>query len=296
MLRITRQSKPTETRLQIEGRITEDTLGEIARLGETTLASSVLDLRGVTFVDQPSVRRLQEIRARGAVLDGCSPFVLELLERPRIAVRPTAARSGIAAAPAEIEDELLAGLRRGDEDAFAALVRREGGRMLATARRMLGCEQDAQDAVQEAFLQAHRAMSRFAGEARLSTWLHRIVVNAALMKLRTRRRKPEQALDDLLPRFDEHGEWLQPVTGWEHSSDEIVASAECRAIVRRAIERLPDAYREVLTLRDIEGFDTEETASMLETTTNAVKVRLHRARQALRTLLERDLGGAPVTL
>ena len=271
MLRITKLE--SESRLLVEGRITHDTVAELARFSDGCFASSAalaVDLSGVTFV--------KTLRARGAMLEGCSGYVTELLDR---ASNKEASR--------ESADPLVEGLRRGDEEAFAALVRREGARMLATARRLLGSTQDAEDAVQEAFLQAHRAIDRFNGEARLSTWLHRIVVNASLMKLRSRRRKPEQALDELLPQFDESGSWLSPVTGWERSSDELLESAETRAMVRRAIDRLPDTYREVLILRDLEELDTEETAELLDASANAIKVRLHRARQALRTLLEGQL-------
>jgi RNA polymerase sigma-70 factor (ECF subfamily) len=109
------------------------------------------------------------------------------------------------------------------------------------------------------------------------------------MKLRSRRRKPEQAIDELLPQFDESGAWLAPVTGWDRSSDDLLEGAETRAMVRSAIDRLPDAYREVLILRDIEELDTEETAALLGASPNAIKVRLHRARQALRTLLAGQL-------
>jgi RNA polymerase sigma-70 factor, ECF subfamily len=283
MLRITTVETESAPRLRFEGRITEETSALLAGFSDGGLADSILDLSGVTYVDNPSVRLLEGLRARGAVLEGCSPFLSALLGARR------AERDATPAAGEPAERELLEALRRGEERAFAALVRREGPRMLATARRMLGNDEDARDAVQDAFLQAHRALDRFAGESRLSTWLHRIVVNAALMKLRGRRRKPEQPLDDLLPQFDESGAWLRPVSGWERSADELVESAECRAIVRKAIDRLPDPYREVLVLRDIEELDTDETARVLGATPNAVKVRLHRARQALRTLLERDL-------
>ncbi len=94
------------------------------------------------------------------------------------------------------EDGLLERLRSGDDAAFEQLVREHGGRMLAVARRFLRQEEDARDAVQDAFLSAYRALEDFEGNARLSTWLHRIVVNAALMKLRTRRRKPERSIED----------------------------------------------------------------------------------------------------
>ena len=183
---------------------------------------------------------------------------------------------------------LVEALRRGEEDAFEALVHRESSRMLATARRLLGSEPDAQDAVQDAFLQVHRHVGEFHGESRVSTWLHRIVVNAALMKLRSRRRRPEQELDDRSPQFDEAASW-RPTAEWERPGEELLESAETRAMVRRSIDHLPAAYREVLKLRDIDELDTEETAELLRVSTNAVKVRLHRARQALRGLLEQEL-------
>jgi RNA polymerase sigma-70 factor (ECF subfamily) len=175
----------------------------------------------------------------------------------------------------------------GDELACELVVRRFGARLLAVARRVLGNDDDARDALQDAFLCAFRAIDRFTGDARLSTWLHRIVVNAALMRLRSRRRRAEDSIDDLLPRFDDEGGWLEPPTSWR--SDELLERGETRVRVRQAIEQLPARHREVLVLRDIEELDTGEVAGMLGISANAVKVRLHRARQALRTLIERDL-------
>jgi RNA polymerase sigma-70 factor (ECF subfamily) len=192
----------------------------------------------------------------------------------------------------EEADSIVEGLRHGDEEAFSSLVRREGARLLATARRLLGNDQDAEDAVQDAFLQAHRAIDRFNGESRISTWLHRILINASLMKLRSRRRKPEQPLDEM-PQLDENGSCFRPISGWECPSDELLERAETQAMVRRAIDRLPRSYREVLVPRDIQDLDTEETAALLGASVNAIKVRLHRARQTLRTLLEAELA-APV--
>ena len=184
---------------------------------------------------------------------------------------------------------LLDGLRRGDDDAFAALVRQQAGRMLATARRLLRSDQDAEDAVQEAFVSAARAIDGFAGGSKVSTWLHRIVINTALMKLRTRRRRREESIDDLLSHFDAEGRHVSPAAAWETPSDVLLERRETRAMVRRCIDRLPERYRTVLLLRDIEELDTQESADLLGTTPNTVKIRLHRARQALRTLLEREL-------
>jgi RNA polymerase sigma-70 factor (ECF subfamily) len=189
------------------------------------------------------------------------------------------------------ESALVEALRAGDAAAYETLVRRHGGRMLSVARRFLRHEEDARDAVQEAFLQAFRALPGFAGGAQLGTWLHRIVVNASLMKLRTRRRKPEQPIDELLPAFLEDGHHVQHVVDWRDGADKLLERAETRAFVRECIDQLPETYRTVLLLRDIEELDTEEAARVLEVSTNVVKVRLHRARQALRTLLDRRLGG-----
>ena len=113
------------------------------------------------------------------------------------------------AAEADPEVDLVARLRAGDDDAFETLVRRHGGRMLAVARRYLG-EEDARDAVQEAFLSAFKAIDRFDGRARLGTWLHRIVVNSALMRLRRPSMQREESLEPLLPRFLEDGHRADP--------------------------------------------------------------------------------------
>ncbi len=184
------------------------------------------------------------------------------------------------------ETGLLDALRAGDERAFERLVRDNGPRLLAVARRILGEDEEARDAVQDAFAAAFRNLDRFQGGSRLSTWLHRIAVNAALMRLRTRKRKPEQPLEPLLPAFSEDGHHAQPFAAWDEPIDVAIERGENRRLVREQIERLPEKYRIVLLLRDIEGLSTEETAAALGTTANAVKIRLHRARQALRSLLD----------
>ena len=184
------------------------------------------------------------------------------------------------------EARLLAYVRAGDEEASAALVRKYGGRMLAVARRFLRCEEDSADAVQDAFLSAFRSLVRFEGNSSLGTWLHRIVVNSCLMKLRAQSRSRQIPIDDLLPTFDETGHHTRPVRRWEDQALLQLSREETRVQVRACIDRLPESYRTVLLLRDIEELDTEETAKQLEITPAAVKTRLHRARQALRTLLE----------
>jgi RNA polymerase sigma-70 factor, ECF subfamily len=181
---------------------------------------------------------------------------------------------------------LLARARAGEEDACATLVRRHGRRLLAVARCFLRIEEDSADAVQDAFLAAFRSLDRFAGDAALGTWLHRIVVNVCLSKLRARARRPEVCLDDLLPAFDDTGHHRRPVRSWDEHALARLTRLETRAQVRACIDRLPLPYREVLLLRDIEGLGTAQTAEQLGINAGAVKTRLHRARQALRTLLE----------
>jgi RNA polymerase sigma-70 factor, ECF subfamily len=186
---------------------------------------------------------------------------------------------------------LLARLRGGDGAAFEELVRTYMGRMLRVARRFLMNEEDARDAVQDAFVSAFRSIGGFEGTAALGTWLHRIVVNAALVRLRTRRRHPEEDLEPYLPRFADDGHQLEPSVPWSEPADAALERAELGSMVRAAIDQLPDTYRVVLLLRDIEELPPAEVAEMLGITTNAVKIRLHRARQALRTLLDPQMRG-----
>lgn len=182
------------------------------------------------------------------------------------------------------EETLLVALRANDAAAYEELVRRYGPALLAVARRLLRHEQDAQDAVQDGLLAAFTALPTFRGESRLSTWLHRIVVNAALTQMRRRRRHPEESIEPLLPTFTDDGHHATAVRSW-NASEATLLRQETRAAVRAAIDQLPESYRTVLVLRDIEEYTTHDVAMFMGVTTNATKVRLHRARQALVTRL-----------
>ena len=184
------------------------------------------------------------------------------------------------------ESELIVRLRQGDPASFEQLVRAHGGAMLAVSRRLVRNEADAQDCVQEAFLKAFQNIDGFESRARLGTWLHRIVVNVALGKIRTRTRRAESSIEDLLPEFDSAGCRVESERAGAASPEAILGSAEIVKQVRRCIDQLPEPYRNVLILRDIEGYDTDETATFLGMSPGAVKTRLHRARAALKTLLE----------
>jgi RNA polymerase sigma-70 factor (ECF subfamily) len=191
------------------------------------------------------------------------------------------------------EESLLAGLRRGEDWAYEQMVHALGGRMLAVAIGILRNEDDAKDAVQTAYLSAFRALPSFEGHCRLSTWLHRIVVNAALMKIRNRRRRPEEAFEALLPTFLDDGHHAQQFSRSDLPPDDVLEREETRMVVRECIAQLPEHHRSILMMRDIEDVSTGEVATLLGITPNAVKIRLHRARQALATLLRREFAAAP---
>ncbi|KIG17835.1 RNA polymerase sigma-54 factor RpoN [Enhygromyxa salina] len=194
------------------------------------------------------------------------------------------------------EREIIEGMRAGDDRAFERLVRAHVGPLRAVALRLLKNDADADDIVQEAFLSAFRNFDSFRADSRLQTWLHRIVVNGALQRLRRAKHRAGQQGDgelvdvsELLPRFAANGHPEHFSQPWVQTIEELATRAETREQVRQMIDKLPDNYRTVLILRDIEELDTSETAELLELTPGTVKVRLHRARQALRNLLEREL-------
>lgn len=191
---------------------------------------------------------------------------------------------GIHIATGEGESDLVTRLRQGDARAWETVVRTNGGVMLATARRMLRSEEDARCVVQSAFVKALTSIARFRGDSLLSTWLHRITINEALMRLRSSARHPETPIESLQPQFREDGRHAHPVKPWP-DAERLVLQEETRARVRACIEQLPTDYRVALLLRDIEELDTPKVAELLAITPNAVRIRVHRARMALRTLL-----------
>jgi RNA polymerase sigma-70 factor, ECF subfamily len=174
----------------------------------------------------------------------------------------------------QIENDIVAGLRAGEEEAFESLLKAQSPALLRTARRFLRCEEDARDAVQDAFVSLFKSIASFESNSQLSTWLHRILINRCLMTLRKQRRHPEEAIES------------EPIAASIESAESIFHRAELRKFVRASVDTLPERHRTVVLLRDIEEFSNGEVARLLDVTPNAVKVRLHRAHQALRTLLD----------
>lgn len=182
-----------------------------------------------------------------------------------------------------------------DDDSAEEMVRDNISWMIAVSQKLLGDRALAEDAVQEAFLAAFRGLVKFEDRSSLKTWLHRITVNASLMKFRQLKRQPEPLVNDYQPEFDRYNCRIEGRWTYLASAEDILANEELRAQVHSAIDELPEPYRIVLLLRDIEGYDTMETANLLEISETNVKVRLHRARMALKELLEPVLRGGLLT-
>lgn len=174
-------------------------------------------------------------------------------------------------------------------------MERHSGTVYNLALRLMNDPQEAEDVLQETFISAFRALDRFQGRSRLSTWLYRIAYNAALMRLR-RRRVPVESLD--APREMEEGELMPPrqLVDWTALPDELLLSKEFRSKLDAALAALPESLRSVFVLRDIEGLSTAETAAVLGLTETNTKVRLHRARLALRERLTTYLSPALATV
>lgn len=178
-------------------------------------------------------------------------------------------------------NDLLASLTDREE-----LVRANIGWMLGLAEHLLRDKTLAEDCVQDSFVRAFRGLADFEGRSTVKSWLHRITVNTCITKLRKQQRLAEQSIDEYLPEFDRNDCRLKMPWSNLATVDEVMESEDTRRQVNEFIDKLPDSYRVVLLLRDIEEYDTAEVAVMLDISENNVKVRLHRARAALKKLLE----------
>jgi RNA polymerase sigma-70 factor (ECF subfamily) len=198
----------------------------------------------------------------------------------------------------EIDDRtLLDRTVAGDPSALETLVNRHSERVYRLAYGIVRNHADAEEIVQDVFLTLVRKGASFEGHAALTTWMYRVTTNAALNKRRGKRRDLEVSLEGHLPTFKEDGhrdgERSYLLADWSAMPEERLASAEVRTILEQAIDALPDHYRAVLILRDVEELPNEEVASIVDDSVGSVKSRLHRARMALREVLTRRLGGRP---
>jgi len=182
--------------------------------------------------------------------------------------------------------ELAARAAHGDGAAFEALMRRYNRMLFRTARAILRDDAEAEDALQEAYLQAYRALGSFRGDAELSTWLARIVANEALQRLRKHARRAE--IVPLQPAADAELEQVSD-TERDRAPEVGAARAEMRRLLETQIDALPDAYRAVFMLRAVEELSVEETAAVLELAPATVRTRLFRARSMLREALAQKI-------
>ncbi|WP_282608838.1 sigma-70 family RNA polymerase sigma factor [Pelagibius sp. Alg239-R121] len=177
-------------------------------------------------------------------------------------------------------------LRAGNAAVTADFVRTNVTWMLAVARRILRDEGHAEDAVQNAFVKIFGNLDSFEGRSGLKTWMHRILVNEALTVFRRNRTQKDESIDEWLPVFDDNGCRIEAPWANFETPEQLLQRTQTKAHVAAQIDKLPDAYRVVLVLRDIEEMTTGEVANALELSEANVKVRLHRARAALKKLLE----------
>jgi len=199
-----------------------------------------------------------------------------------------------ASGGATSDEELARRARAGDAPAFDALVNRYQERVYRLSRRLTGNRADAEDALQDTFLQVFRRLSTFRGESRFSTWLYRIATNTALMACRSRARRRTEPLDAYLPQFDRGGRHARDVDHARASrADEILEQRRLARAVQSALQRLPELYRVPFVLRDLEDLDTAEVASVLKATPAAVRQRVHRARLMMRGYLSHLVGVEP---
>jgi RNA polymerase sigma-70 factor (ECF subfamily) len=181
--------------------------------------------------------------------------------------------------------ELVEALKRKEASAFERLIAQHGAMLYRVALRLMGQREEAEDVLQEALLKVHQNIHTFDGRAALTTWLYRIVVNTALMRLRTQTRIPEESLDTAGPLFTDEGDHAQEVAEWALPPEEMLLRQEALSVLQQGIERLPELYRAVYVLAEIEGLPYQEIAIILDLSVGTVKTRLHRARLFLRTML-----------
>ena len=183
------------------------------------------------------------------------------------------------------EAALVAQSREGDGRAFGELVRRYEGKIFRLAQHVTQNREDAEDVLQETFLKAYEHLDQFQGAAKFYTWIVRIAVNQALMKLRRRRTDRSVSLDEAIDTGEDT--IVREVAAWDENPEQRFSRAEFGQILDEAIQGLEPPYRSVFVLRDIDELSTEETADALDLSIPAVKSRLLRARLQLREKLTR---------
>jgi len=187
--------------------------------------------------------------------------------------------------PPSEESVLVEAARSGDIGAFESLVRRYDRSVFRIAQHITQNREDAEDVVQDAFLKAYQNLGQFQGQSKFYTWLVRIAVNEALMRLRRRRPERMVSIDEDIK--TEEDSMPREIADWSPNPEQLYTQSELKDLLGKTIQGLPPSFRTVFVLRDVEGLSTEETASALELSVPAVKSRLLRARLQLRERLNK---------
>ena len=186
---------------------------------------------------------------------------------------------------AKEEIELVNRAREGDAAAFSTLLNRYESKIFRLAMNITQNREDAEDVLQEAFLKAYEHLDQFQGNSRFYTWIVRIAVNQALMKLRKRKTDRSVSLDEQIDTGEDTV--IREIASWDPDPEQQFSQDELHTILTEAVDQLAPIYRAVFVLRDVDGLSTEETAEALDLTVPAVKSRLLRARLQLREKLTR---------
>jgi len=192
--------------------------------------------------------------------------------------------SGPAEARSDPDAGLLRNVLQGDRQAFELLVGRYQSKVYRLAMGLTHNSQDAEEILQEVFFKVYQNLAEFEGKSAFSSWLYRIALNTSYMKLRERRGSNLVPLDDVINQLEE--QTLDHEADWSSRPDDQLHTSEAMAIIEKAVEKLPEEFKSVLILRDIEGFTNEEAGEILELSVPAIKSRLHRARLLLRQRLD----------
>jgi RNA polymerase sigma-70 factor, ECF subfamily len=217
---------------------------------------------------------------------GCRQVLIGSIITPRISVEDSSMTE-----PSQLQPQAAPAALAGVEGHAPVLLTKEeifrkyAPRVYHLARRMLGNDNDAEDVTQEVFVKVLRNLPTFRGEAAFSTWLYRIAVNTTLTYRRKRAIRKTYSLVEPFQEFADNGEYRYPVRRWAPSPEQLALDREAHQVIENAIGQLPETYRDVYVLADVEGLANNDIADILGLSVAAVKCRLHRARVLMRNLL-----------
>jgi RNA polymerase sigma-70 factor (ECF subfamily) len=285
-------------RLSVEGWLVGPWIEELRQQVEKALPEGkvTLDLENLLFVDSYGAALLRELAARHVAHVNCSTFISQQLKETDPMTNGNATATALTKGnippvgtesidpKAAREHELMQRVLRGEKDLFYDLIRPYERGVFLAAASILGNDADAEEVAQEAFLKAFKHLADFRQESKFSTWLIRIAINEAKMKLRKDHRHLYESLDDG-QRTDDGDQVPSDVADWREIPSEALEQSELRVALENVLKSLPEKYRTVLILRDVQQMSVAETAHALRISEENVKTRTSRARLQMRSLL-----------